>query len=180
VAPLQVSRSQRNDRVSHRSAQARLGCARGRLHGALGDIHAARRSFEAPLDLLSGLPLRYDTARVNFAFGQTLRRAGKRRQADAVVGTAREIYLSLGAHTYVARCDRELKAGGVHQVRGSRDDVQLTPQEEAFSTLVAQGLSNREVGAELSVSTKTVQYHLTRVYAKLGVRSGSELGALRR
>ncbi len=171
---------QRAKARGHRSAQARLGYARGRLHGARGDIHAARRSFEASLELLNGLPLRYDTARVNFAFGQTLRRAGKRRQADTVISTARELYLSLGAHTYVARCDRELKAGGLHQARGSRDDVELTPQEEAVSTLVAQGLSNREVAAELYVSTKTVQYHLTRIYAKLGVRSRSELAALRR
>jgi DNA-binding CsgD family transcriptional regulator len=171
---------QRAEARGHRSAQARLGYARGRLHGALGDIHAARRSFESSLELLSGLPLRYDTARVNFAFGQTLRRAGKRRQADAVISTARELYVSLGAQTYVARCDRELKAGGLHQIRGSSDDVELTPQEEAISTLVAQGLSNREVAAELYVSIKTVQYHLTRVYAKLGVRSRSELAALRR
>ena len=132
------------------------------------------------MELLNGLPLGYDTARVNFAYGQTLRRAGKRRQADAVIGTARELYLSLGARTYVARCDRELKAGGLHQPRGSRDDVDLTPQEEAVSTLVAQGLSNREVAAELYVSPKTVQYHLTRIYAKLGVRSRSELAARRR
>jgi DNA-binding CsgD family transcriptional regulator len=47
------------------------------------------------------------------------------------------------------------------------------------STLVAQGLSNREVAAELYVSPKTVQYHLTRIYAKLGVRSRSELAARR-
>jgi len=86
----------------------------------------------------------------------------------------------LGAHAYVARCDRELKAGGLHQVRRSRDDVGLTPREEAVSKLVAQGLSNREVAAELHVSTKTVLYHLTRVDAKLGVRSRSELAALRR
>ncbi|KAA0109796.1 LuxR family transcriptional regulator [Mycolicibacterium sp. P1-5] len=164
----------------HRSAQARLGYARGRWHGARGDIHAARRSFETSLDLLSGLPLRYDTARVNFAFGQTLRRAGKRRQADAAISTARELYLALGATTYVARCDRELKAGGLHQNRSERADVVLTPQEEAVSALVAQGLSNREVAAELFVSAKTVQYHLTRIYAKLGVRSRTELAAVRR
>ena len=171
---------QRAKTRGHRSAQARLGYARGRWHGALGDINAARRSFETSLDLLQGLPLRYDTARVNFAYGQTLRRAGKRRQADAVISTARELYLSLGAHTYVARCDRELKAGGLHQARGTRDDVNLTPQEDAVTALVARGLSNREVAAELFVSPKTVQYHLTRVYAKLGVRSRSELAALRR
>jgi DNA-binding CsgD family transcriptional regulator len=171
---------QRAKARGHRSAQARLGYARGRLHGARGDIHAARGCFESSLELLAGLPLRYDIARVNFAYGQTLRRAAKRRQADEVINTAREIYQSLGAETYVARCDRELKAGGLHQARGSRDDVNLTAQEEAVSALVARGLSNREVAAELYVSPKTVQYHLTRVYAKLGVRSRSELAALRR
>lgn len=164
----------------HRSAMARLGYARGRLLGARAELAAARDRFEESLALLDGLPLRYDRARINFAYGQTLRRAGKRREADAVIATARDLYLSLGAHTYVARCDRELKAGGLHQLRGSRDSVELTPQEDAVTALVAQGLSNREVAAELYVSPKTVQYHLTRVYAKLGVRSRAELAALRR
>ena len=138
----------------HRSARARLGYARGRWHGAQGDVHAARRSFETSLELLQGLPLRYDAARVNFAYGQTLRRAGKRRQADAVISAARELFLSLGAKTYVARCDRELKAGGLHQIRGTRDGVSLTPQEEAVTNLVSTGLSNREVAAELFISDR--------------------------
>jgi DNA-binding CsgD family transcriptional regulator len=97
-----------------------------------------------------------------------------------VIGTARELFLALGAKTYVARCDRELKAGGLHQVRGTRDGIGLTPQEEAVTNLVSTGLSNREVAAELFISPKTVQYHLTRVYAKLGVRTRSELAAVRR
>ena len=164
----------------HRSARARLGYARGRLLGASGDLAAARASFETSLELLADTPLRYDRARVNFAYGQTLRRAGKRRDADAVIGTARDIYLALGATTYVARCDRELKAGGVHAARSpDRPADTLTPQEEAVTQLVARGLSNREVAAELFVAEKTVQYHLTRVYAKLGVRSRTELAALR-
>ena len=58
--------------------------------------------------------------------------------------------------------------------------MSLTPQEEAVTNLVSTGLSNREVAAELFISPKTVQYHLTRVYAKLGVRTRSELAALRR
>jgi len=153
---------------------ARLGYARGRLLGAMGDLPAARRAFEESLALLDGLPLRYDLARVNFAYGQTLRRAGKRREA------ARDLYLSLGAHTYVQRCERELKAGGLHPLRGPRGHVELTPQEDAVTLLVAQGLPNREVAAELYVSPKTVQYHLTRIYAKLGVRSRAELAAVRR
>ncbi|ROZ89400.1 LuxR family transcriptional regulator [Gordonia sp. OPL2] len=164
----------------HRSAGARLKYARGRHLGATGDIHRARRTFEEALDLLDGLPLRYDRARVNFAYGQTLRRAGKRRAADAVIGAAREIYISLGATTYVERCDRELKAGGLNATRSDRDVVELTPQEEAVTALVSRGLSNREVAAELFISPKTVQYHLTRIYAKLGLRSRSELAASRR
>ncbi|MEZ0340455.1 LuxR C-terminal-related transcriptional regulator [Mycobacterium sp. pV006] len=169
---------QRAKSRGHRSAAARLAYARGRLLGARGDINAARRAFDEALERLDGLPLRYDLARINFAYGQTLRRAGKRRAADTVISVARELYLSLGAATLVARCDRELKAGGLNPQRDG--DVALTPQEEAVSNLVAQGLSNREVAAELYVSQKTVQYHLTRIYAKLGVRSRSELAALRR
>jgi DNA-binding CsgD family transcriptional regulator len=167
-------------RRGHRSAMARLGYARGRLLGARGELAAARARFDESLALLEGLPLRYDRARINFSYGQTLRRAGKRREADTLITAARDLYLSLGAHTYVARCERELKAGGLHQMRGSRHSVELTPQEDAVTALVAQGLSNREVAAELYVSPKTVQYHLTRVYAKLGVRSRAELAALRR
>ena len=63
---------------------------------------------------------------------------------------------------------------------GPRGHIELTPQEEAVTLLVAQGLSNREVAAELYVSPKTVQYRLTRIYAKLGVRSRVELAAVRR
>jgi len=164
----------------HRSATARLRAARGRLLGARSDLPAAREAFDEALALLDGLPLRYDLARVNFGYGQMLRRAGKRREADVVISTARELYLSLGAQTFVQRCERELKASGVHQPRGPRARVGLTPQEDAVTSLVARGLSNREVADELYVSPKTVQYHLTRIYAKLGVRSRTELAALRR
>lgn len=163
----------------HRSARARLGYARGRLLGACGELGSAREAFEGALVMLEDLPLRYDRARVNYAYGQTLRRAGKRRDADAVMSTARDLFASLGAATYVARCERELRAGGVHAVRTERRVDELTPQEEAVTWLVARGMSNREVAAELFLSTKTVQYHLTRVYAKLGIRSRSELAALR-
>lgn len=164
--------------VGHKSTQARLGYARGRLHGARGDLAAARASFDSALAALTDLPLIYDRARVNFAYGQTLRRAGKRREADAVISAARESYLAIGASAYVARCDRELKAGGMRAVLNKdRPHDMLTPQEDAVAALVATGLSNREVAAELFLSVKTVQFHLTRVYAKLGIRSRAELAA---
>lgn len=165
--------------LGHASSTARLAYARGRWHGLRGDLDAARDSFEKALELLEPLPLRYDRARVQFAFGQTLRRAGRRAEADAVISSARDAYLALGASTYVARCERELAAGGVNAVRPHRDFDDLTPQEEAVAGLVAQGRSNKEVAAELFLSVKTVQYHLTRIYAKVGVRSRSELAARR-
>ncbi len=165
----------------HRSAGARLGCVRGRIHGARGDLDAAGDAFEKALDDIDTLPLPYDRARINFAYGQTLRRAGRRRDADAVIRTARELYSSLGATSYVERCDRELKAGGL---RAGDDDTgndrtasTLTPQERAVATLVAAGHTNKEVAGELFLSVKTVQYHLTRVYSKFGIRSRSELAA---
>ena len=159
----------------HRSTCARLGYVRGRIAGASGDIDAAKEHFEGALSQLHGMPLPYERARVNFAYGQTLRRAGKRREADLVLHNARDAFAALGARSYIERCDRELKAGGLHARRG--DLTELTGQERAVARLVAEGMSNKQVAVELYVSVKTVQFHLTRVYAKLGISSRGELAA---
>ncbi len=161
----------------HASMRARLAAARGRLHGARGDVASASASFDEALELISALPLRYDQARINFSYGQTLRRLRRRARADVVLSAARDGFAAMGATTYVERCDRELKAGGVHRTRPEPTADALTPQEESVTRLVARGLSNKEVAAELFLSSKTVQYHLTRVYAKLGIRSRAELAA---
>jgi DNA-binding CsgD family transcriptional regulator len=106
-----------------------------------------------------------------------LRRAGKRAEADVLLTSARDDYAAIGATACVERCDRELKAGGVRLARGEAGSTDLTPQEQAVAGLVAQGRSNREVADVLFVSPKTVQFHLTRIYAKLGVRSRTELAS---
>ncbi|KPI15373.1 transcriptional regulator, LuxR family [Actinobacteria bacterium OK074] len=155
----------------------RRGLARGRLAAARGDIDAAREEFEQALAHLEHLPLPYDRARVTFAYGQTLRRAGKRREADTALQNARDACLTLGADTYVARCDRELQAGGLHTSRTPQGLSHLTPQEQAVARLVAAGATNQQTALELFISVKTVQYHLTHVYAKLRIRSRSELAA---
>ncbi|MCW7945695.1 LuxR family transcriptional regulator [Streptomyces hygroscopicus] len=162
---------------ARRSAMARLGLARGRITAARGDIDTARKEFEQALGHLEHLPLPYDRARVNFAYGQTLRRAGKRREADTVLKNARDTYTTLGARTYVERCDRELQAVGLHTSRLTPGMSQLTAQEQAVARLVASGATNQQAALELFISVKTVQYHLTHVYAKLGIRSRSELAA---
>ncbi|MFI2209191.1 LuxR C-terminal-related transcriptional regulator [Streptomyces sp. NPDC020141] len=164
-------------RRRHRSTQARLGLVRGRITAARGDVAAARAAFETALAHLDRLPLPYDRARVNFAYGQTLRRAGKRRDADTVLKNARDAYRALGARTCADRCDRELQAGGLSAGRGAPGSSPLTAQEQAVARLVAQGASNQRTASELFISVKTVQYHLTRIYAKLGIRSRGELAA---
>ena len=126
---------------------------------------------------LEHLPLPYDRARVNLAHGQTLRRAGKRREAHTARGNARDLYATLDARTYIDRCDREPQAGGVHTSRIAPGLPQLTPQEQAVARLVASGATNKQTALELYISVKTVQYHLTHIYAKLGIRTRSELAA---
>ncbi|MBQ6639648.1 MAG: helix-turn-helix transcriptional regulator, partial [Saccharopolyspora sp.] len=74
------------------------------------------------------------------------------------------------------RCERELKAGGMH-ARRAVDLTGLTAQETAVARLVAAGMSNKQAAVELYVSVKTVQYHLTRIYGKLGIGSRGELAA---
>jgi DNA-binding CsgD family transcriptional regulator len=162
-------------RRGHRSAGARLGYVRGRLLGARGDLAGAVDAFAQARARLEPLPLPYEKARVDFAYGLTLRRLGRRRDAAALLTAARSAFTALDAQVYVARCDRELKTG--HPApRGTTSDV-LTEQERTVAALVATGRSNREVANEMMLSVKTVQFHLTRIYTKLGVRSRAELAA---
>lgn len=91
-----------------RSATGRAELVLGRLHGARGDIEAALGCFDRAERALAGLPMPVEHARLRYVQGVTLRRAGRRREADEVMRAAREAYSRLGARTYVARCDREL------------------------------------------------------------------------
>ncbi|WP_235778813.1 helix-turn-helix transcriptional regulator [Sinomonas notoginsengisoli] len=216
--------------AEHRSTIARLGYVRGRIFGAQGALDDAVACFEDSLAALEGLPLPYNTARGRFAYGQTLRRFGRRRDATEILASARDAFAGVGAQVYVARCERELQAAGTgffrttpHYQVGQHQRVQhpraqhsggqhpgallpgghdpgtphpaqapeawnssgpsvpaFTAQETAVARLVASGLSNRDAARELFVSVKTVQYHLTRIYAKLGISSRAELAAVYR
>jgi DNA-binding CsgD family transcriptional regulator len=173
LAPLEALARQRG----HRSTTARLGHVRGRLLGARGDLAAADEAFRHARAQLEGLPLPYERARVDFAHGITLRRAGRRRDAAAVLTVARQTFATLGAQVYVERCDRELKTARPGFRLREQDVDALTDQERTVAELVATGMTNKEVAAAMMLSVKTVQFHLTRTYAKLGLRSRAELAA---
>jgi DNA-binding NarL/FixJ family response regulator len=159
-------------------AAARLAEVHERLAAAQGNITAAQSAFQRGLAEIERLPLSYERALLELAYGQVLRRAGQRRAAASQLQAARERLSTLNARPDLERCDRELAACGLAPAKRSEfDPRRLTPQESAVAGLVATGVSNREVATELFVSIKTVQFHLTHIYAKLGINSRCELAA---
>ncbi|HEY8494262.1 MAG TPA: AAA family ATPase [Myxococcota bacterium] len=161
-------------------AAADAARARGMLEAARGDAERAEEAFQAGLALDPVATRPFERARLELAAGAHLRRAGRRRAAQAVLTAALERFDQLGAAPWVERCERELRACGLRPAK--RADLtassDLTPQERMVAHLVAGGATNREVAAELFLSVKTIEYHLSRIYRKLGVRSRTELAAL--
>ena len=157
---------------------ARLARVRGRLAAAQGDISAAEAAFQRGLDEIEQLPMPFERALLELAYGQVLRRAGQRRAAAIKLQAAHDRLSILNARPYLERCDRELAACGLTPAKRSDfDPSRLTAQESAVARLVAAGMGNRQVATELFVSIKTVQFHLTHIYAKLGISSRGELAA---
>ena len=113
-----------------------------------------------------------DANRADVAAGGAATAAAQRLSA------ARDRFVGLRARPYAQRCEQELAASGLAPAkRREFDPSRLTAQELAVARLVAAGMSNRQVASELFIGIKTVQFHLTHVYAKLGVSSRAELAA---
>jgi DNA-binding CsgD family transcriptional regulator len=90
---------------------------------------------------------------------------------------ARELYLGLRAAPFVARTETELMACGLRRQPTERRSVlDMTARETEIAHLVTQGLTNAEIGAELFIRPKAVEYHLSNLYAKLGLKGRKELG----
>lgn len=159
-----------------RSAMAAAARARANLEAARGHTSLAEAAFQAGLEYVALLDMPFHRALLQAAYGRYLRRAGRRKSAATQLEMANDCFTRLDARPYLVRCHRDLAACGVTPTkRRTRDASHLTPQQTSVARLVASGLSNREVAAELVVSVKTVEYHLSRVYAKLGVATRSQL-----
>ena len=161
-------------RRGHATASARLAAVRGRLRAARGDRPGADSAFAQALEQLEPLERPYDRALVQLAHGQFLRRDGRRRSAATLLTAAAETFAALGAQPALERAERELDARGLRPSR-DRGAAELTPQELTVARMVATGHTNREVAADLQLSVKTVEVHLTRIYAKLGIASRTQL-----
>ncbi|MGH9071451.1 MAG: helix-turn-helix transcriptional regulator, partial [Acidimicrobiales bacterium] len=155
----------------------RVGHLSGLLADARGDTSTADRCFSAARLASTDLALPFYRALVDLDWGRSLRRRGKHRVAIDALCSARERLAELRALPFVAACDAELSALGRKAPTGHAQlpVVRLTHQEQAVARLVSEGLSNREAAAQLYVSPKTIEFHLGNVYAKLGIRSRSQL-----
>jgi DNA-binding CsgD family transcriptional regulator len=142
----------------------------------LDEGDAAERSYQEAIDRLGRTRLRPHLARAQLLYGEWLRRQGRRTDSRAQLRAAHELFEAIGMEAFAARARRELLATG-EKVRSrpaeTRDE--LTPQERQIARLARDGLSNPEIGAQLFLSPRTVEWHLRKVFAKLGIRSRREL-----
>lgn len=143
-----------------------------------GLVHAAEDAFEEALRHHEQLPDPYAKARTQLAYGRFLRRRKKRGDARRPLVAARQVFERLHADPWTALAERELRAAGFDTpVRRGHEPVALTERETQIAVLVTKGHTNREVAAALFLSDKTVEYHLSHIYAKLSVRSRVELAS---
>jgi DNA-binding CsgD family transcriptional regulator len=144
----------------------------GYVHAARGDLASAREALEKALGQHERHKLPFEHARTLLAYGHVLRREAQRRVSREVLGEALALFERLGARHFAAAAQAELKHVGGRPPAG---EDELTGAEDRIARLVAAGLSNKEVAAQLYVTVSTVEATLTRVYAKLGLSSRSQL-----
>lgn len=149
-----------------------------RCHGMLATGSGADEHFAAALALHEKTPTPIERARTLLCWGEQLRRAGRRVEAREKLRAAHEIYERIDAPLWAQRARRELAGTGERARRRGPDTREdLTPQELQIALAVVDGATNREAAAALFLSPKTVENHLGRIYAKLGVRSRTALAA---
>jgi ATP/maltotriose-dependent transcriptional regulator MalT len=132
----------------------------------------AERFHGESIERLARTPVRLELARARLLYGEWLRRQGRRVDAREQLRVAREEFLAMGAEGFAERTRHELLATG-EKVRRRNDDTrdELTPQEQHIARLARDGLTNPEIGAELFLSPRTVEWHLKKVFSKLGISS---------
>ncbi len=143
-----------------------------RSRGLLSDGDVAETCYREAIDRLGRTRLRTELARAYLLYGEWLRRENRRVDARAQLRTAHEMLDTIGMQAFAERARRELLATG-ERVRTRRDDSRnsLTPQEEQIVRLARDGRTNSEIGAELYLSARTVEWHMRKVFTKLGISS---------
>jgi DNA-binding CsgD family transcriptional regulator/glycosyltransferase involved in cell wall biosynthesis len=147
-----------------------------RTQALVADDAEAEALYRAALDHLSGCRARTSLARTHLVYGEWLRRRRRRVDAREQLRTACVMFESMGAGAFARRAETELVATGERARRRTPETIlSLTPHEWRIATMVSEGMRNSEVAAQLYISPRTVEYHLGKVFRKLGVSSRTEL-----
>jgi DNA-binding CsgD family transcriptional regulator len=151
-----------------------------RSRALLSEGEAAEGLYREAVDRLGRTRLRPELARAHLLYGEWLRREGRRVDARGQLRTAHDLLATIGMEGFAERARRELVATGEKvRKRAVETRDQLTAQEAQIARLARDGLSNPEIGARLFISPRTVEWHLHKVFTKLGVTSRRQLeGAL--
>ncbi|MEV5149102.1 AAA family ATPase [Streptomyces sp. NPDC052727] len=167
------------DRLTRATDAAATNWALGvqaRSRALLGRGHAAEELYREAIERLGRTRTAVELARAHLLYGEWLRRESRRVDARKHLREAHALFSRLGAGAFAERAVRELRATGETVTR--RDGVAaqtLTAQETQIALLARDGLTNSEIGAQLFLSPHTVEWHLRKVYAKLGIPSRRHL-----
>jgi ATP/maltotriose-dependent transcriptional regulator MalT len=151
-----------------------------RCRALVSEGPAAEDRYREAIDRLGRTRLRPELARTHLLYGEWLRRENRRVDAREQLRTAHGMLDEIGMEAFAERAQRELRATGETARKRTAQasapaDQELTPQEFQVALLARDGLSNPEIGARLFISAHTAQYHLSKVFAKLGVSSRGQL-----
>jgi DNA-binding CsgD family transcriptional regulator len=155
-----------------------LGVA-ARSRALVNDGESANDDFMDAIVHLRESPVAVFLARAHLVYGEWLRRNNRRAEARTQLQTAFDMFVEMGIDGFASRTNRELAAAGVtvHQ-RAKGAAITLTTQERHITRLVREGHTNSEIGAQLFISPRTVEWHLSHIFAKLDVRSRREIRSL--
>lgn len=140
----------------------------------------AEQGYRVAITELARSPLKVLTARTHLLFGEWLRRENRRIEARTQLRTAYEMFLQMGADGFTERSGRELAAAGESVRTADTSAVALTTQESYIARLAGDGYTNAEIASHLFLSPRTVEWHMSKIFAKLGVPSRRELRRLPR
>jgi DNA-binding CsgD family transcriptional regulator len=147
-----------------------------RCRALLSDGEAADRLYREAIDRLGRTRIRPELARAHLLYGEWLRRQRRRTDAREQLHAAWQLLGEIGMEAFAERARHELRATGATAGRRAVTvRVELTVQEAQIARLAADGLSNPEIGTRLFLSPRTVQYHLGKVFTKLGITSRAQL-----
>jgi DNA-binding CsgD family transcriptional regulator len=147
-----------------------------RSRALLSEGETAENCYREAIERLGRTRMRPAVARAHLLYGEWLRRENRRRDARAELRTAHGLFTTMGIEAFAERARRELLATGDTVRTPTVETVsELTAQEAHIARLAVDGRTNVEIGAQLFLSTRTVEWHLGKVYTKLGVGSRREL-----